>query len=102
MDHVFLEWVEALCGEIDPPPEGKVVTIVSSAGMIDGYKTGLRRRRRSTVAKRSRRHSTDRLPELSTRAAAAVRASCLKRRRRGQSRRQGASAIPATGDSSTS
>ena len=31
IDHAFLGWVKALCGEIDPPsPEGKVVTIAAS------------------------------------------------------------------------
>lgn len=51
MDRVFSGWIGALCNNIDPPPRGKIVTIVATASMIDDYKTGLRRRRCGKVAK---------------------------------------------------
>lgn len=51
IDRIFLEWVKTMCREISPPPKGKIVTIAASTDMINDYKTGLRRRRHSTVAK---------------------------------------------------
>ena len=51
VDQIFSKWVKALCVGISPPPKGKVVTIAASSGMINDYKTGLRRCRYSKVAK---------------------------------------------------
>lgn len=51
IDQAFSGWIKALCSSVDPPPRGKIVTIVATAGMIDDYKTGLRRRRYTKVAK---------------------------------------------------
>ena len=51
IDLAFSEWVGALCRNVDPPPHGKIVAIMATAGMIDDYKTGLRRRRHAKVAK---------------------------------------------------
>ena len=51
IDRIFSGWIRDMCEDADPPPKGKTVTIVASSSMIDDYKTGLRRRKHSEVAK---------------------------------------------------
>lgn len=51
IDQIFSGWIQALCREIDPPPEGKIVTIAVSGEIIDDYRAGLHHRRYTPVAK---------------------------------------------------
>ena len=51
IDKVIYEWIQALCKGIDPPPQGKNVTVAASTAMVKGCRAGRFREHHAKAAK---------------------------------------------------